>query len=242
MPKASDDSPEGVRQRLEQLDAVWLGSHPVQPGDFVDHYLRSRGITLDVFPRDLACHLGLEYWHKSEPNQQSELIGKFPAMLAIIKDPQGVPVSLHRTYLKSDGSGKLFDKNDGRPSKKFMKFTHSGAGDGAAIRLFEPGPLMLITEGIENALSAHLMTGYPAWAARDSGSLEKWQPPPQVKEVWIGADNDVPLPPFLQHGGNGRAKAQKLADCLHFQGVKTLISMPDEPGSDWADWWKQNGK
>jgi putative DNA primase/helicase len=235
-PALQDDSRKAINQRLAKLDKTWMKSLPVASGDLVDEYLRFRGFKFEVFPRDLAFHPALDYWHKFSEQPKDELpkfIGTFPAMLALIRDVNGKPVNVHRTYLASNGHSKapLPTEPEKLAAKKIMTYTYAGANEGCAIRLMDPEPILIISEGIENALSAHLLTGKPAWASGSSGSLIKWIPPKMVQEVWIAGDHDEA----------GIKAAKRLSIRLQDDGLKVKIALPPTVGNDWNDYFLKNG-
>ena len=62
-----------------------------------------------------------------------------------------------------------------------------------------------LTEGIEDAMSAHAQTGVPVWAAMDAGKLAAVQLPFEVGEVVIFADRDKPQARYPQGIGVGMA-------------------------------------
>ncbi|WP_246102645.1 toprim domain-containing protein [Methylobacterium terricola] len=62
---------------------------------------------------------------------------------------------------------------------------------GAAIRLFDHGPVLGIAEGVETALAAASLFGILCWAAINSTLLAKWEPPPNVETVIVFGDSDA---------------------------------------------------
>jgi phage/plasmid primase-like uncharacterized protein len=85
----------------------------------------------------------------------------------------------------------------------------------------DPDQPLLITEGVEDALSVEQLTGMQAIAAIDAGNLKVVNPPP-CAELIICADNDGP----------GREAAEAAAARLATAGRKVRIANPD----DWKDW------
>ena len=47
-------------------------------------------------------HPALGYWQRND-RDEAELIGRFPAMVALVTAADGMPVTVHRTYLTADG-------------------------------------------------------------------------------------------------------------------------------------------
>ena len=186
-------------------------------------YLKNRGLgklELNVL-NDLKAVESLPYWHDGNK------LGSFPAMVGIIRNLAGDLVTLHRTYLSSQG----FKAAVPAP-KKLMSPALSGAASGCAIQLFKPTKQLAITEGIETALAVHLSTGLPVWAAISTTMLEKVEIPPSVEEVFIMADKDL--------SGAGERSALKLAKRLTNHHIVRL-AIPEQyiPSSeksiDWLD-------
>jgi hypothetical protein len=100
-----------------------------------------------------------------------------------------------------------------------MKSRRMGLGPtkGNAARLFEtPGPELIVTEGVEDALSAHaLFGGVPAWAALSAGNMAQLVLPPRVEQVLILADRDEPKEDGRQVGLEA---AHELAQRLRAEG------------------------
>jgi putative DNA primase/helicase len=95
---------------------------------------------------------------------------------------------------------------------------------GHAARLFDaPGPQLVVAEGVEDALSAHILHGIPAWAALSAGNMVELILPPRFKEILILADKDEP-------DANGRRigldNAHKLARRLRAEGRHVLVRKP----------------
>jgi putative DNA primase/helicase len=178
-------------------------------GDPVWKYLNQRMGIVDV-PRDIRFHPAL--WH-------SEAEKKFPAMLAILRYPNGDGASIHRTYLTGEGMKAPVDK-----VKKLM----SGLPiNGSCVRLSDIEPLVGIAEGIETALAASVHFGFPVWAATSAPVLEKWEPPEGIQEIVICGDNDTSYA--------GQSAAYNLAKRLKTKGFEVSVEIPDPEDSDWAD-------
>ena len=74
----------------------------------------------------------------------------------------GTPIAIHRTFLARDGGGKA----PVDPQKMML-----GPCRGGAVRLGEPGDVLMVGEGIETCLAAMQATGHPAWAALSTSGL-----------------------------------------------------------------------
>jgi putative DNA primase/helicase len=90
-------------------------------------------------------------------------------MVALVTNgADGMPVAIHRTYLARDGDGKApID-----PQKMML-----GPCRGGAVRLAEPGDVLMIGEGVETCLAAMQASGHPAWAALSTSGLRSFNLP-----------------------------------------------------------------
>jgi putative DNA primase/helicase len=190
---------ERVRQRWSEGCSIIL-----EKDRFVLRYLEGRGIVLQDPVHDLR--------QSTRGN-----------MLALMRDPRGMPCQVHCTFLK-DGR-----KADAERPRMFMKLP---IPDGAAVRLMKPQWQMLgIAEGVETALSAAKIFAIPTWAALNTSMLRKWRPPEDVRNVVVFADNDANYA--------GQAAAYHLAHRLRTDERLKLdrveVRVPAELGDDWND-------
>ena len=207
-PAKSKDDPD-AREAMQKL---WDRCSLIVPGDFVDSYLASRGVNQEGYSRWLRKSESVK--HETEDGRQSW----HPAMVAKILAPDGTPANLHRTYLTLDGH-----KAEVEPQRKTMRGT---IPPGSAIRLFDPGPVLGIAEGIETAFAAAELFRIPVWSAINSTILAKWEPPAETHQVIIFGDND---PKF-----GGQAAALALAHRLSCKGVSARPEIPTD-AKDWND-------
>lgn len=209
---------------FEQLrDAIWSETLPVVPGDPVHTYLtKTRRLPLTIIPADLQIHPALSYYEHD--GNRSIKVGEYPAMVAAVRDVNGVLLTLHRTYLTPDGR-KLSDAD---PSKTTRKLMPGLDATGGAIGLGDAGEELVIAEGIETALAATILSGLPAWAAISASGLERVIVPKGVERVVICVDND---PAGIRH-------SKRLALRLSRQGVEPFLANPivaNHSSNDWAD-------
>jgi putative DNA primase/helicase len=199
----------------------WLRktSRPVSFGDPVDLYLKRRGLSLLEYPEVLRYHPCLTY-HSSE----GEILGRFPAMVAIVQNPEGRMVALHRTYLTMDGHKAPVPK-----AKKQTKCIFPGAISGGAVRLFPQAEVMGVAEGIETAIACCLLYGIATWAALSAEGLKSIVLPDSVKHVLIAVDNDP-------ESRTGEKKSLELSKRLEAEGRTYQRIMPEQPGFDLADY------
>ena len=189
---------------------LWSLGKPVTSQDTAGRYLKSRGL---VVPDGGSLRFVARGYAGAGDVH--------PMMVALLMDPDGQPVQLHRTFLRPDGSGKAAI----RAPRRFLS---GPVPAGAATRLYryETGPLG-IAEGIETAIAAAMLHDMPVWAALDAGKLAKWQPPAQCASVVVFADNDA--------HGKGTDAAEVLRERLTAAGFQVTVKVPKRVGEDWND-------
>ena len=169
-------------------------------------YLAGRGITIPV-PPSLR-------WTASLRRQDGSA---GPAMVAIVEHAKGGVVGVHRTWLARRSAGEW--RRTDRASL--------GPIGGAAVRLAPAAELLMVTEGIETALSAMQATDLPAWAALSTSGIVGLVLPPIVETVVILADHDA--------SGAGERAAQSAAARWLAEGRLVRIAMPPHPDTDFND-------
>lgn len=191
----------------EYLRHIWEGSTVAHKTNLVGRYLNSRGIS--HVPTCLRLHMSLK-----EPDSGE----KMPCMLGVVRAVDGEALTMHRTFLDTDGN----KANIAKPKKLLpglKKLT------GASIRLSgvpEDGRIG-IAEGIETALSCYELLGIPTWAAVNSTMMGAWIPPKGIKSVVVFGDND--------ENHTGQAAAYSLAHRLMVQyKILTEVEIPETTG------------
>lgn len=176
-------------------------------------YLRSRGIR--DFPTEaLRLHPALPYF-----DENRQLVGKFPAMVARISDVNGRALTYHVTYLTSDGRKA--------PVECVKKVLPSNASiTGGAIRLSPVAAHLALAEGIETALAVRQLYSVPCWAAVNANLMEKFEVPEGVERLTIYADNDSSF--------TGQKAAFVLANRLH-KKFRVAVEVAPAVDSDFAD-------
>jgi hypothetical protein len=121
-------------------------------GTHADAYLKRRGIHVPAsMAADLRFHRGLDYRGFGDADaDQDMLLGKFPCMVAAIRDIAGAIIGIHRTYLDPEQPAKLTPPGDRGRNKAKKVF---GSVMGGAIRLGPITRCMAAGEGIETTLS-----------------------------------------------------------------------------------------
>lgn len=202
------------------IKAVAGASQAIEAGDLVDRYLTSRGLGDTTYPSAL----------RFVPALRDGEGGVRPCMVGVVRDVAGHVVTLHRTFLRSDGLAKAEGLDKG--PRKLMP---GNFPEGAAIRLsmFEGGPLG-IAEGIETALAASILFEMPVWSAITARGMAKWTPPEGCTEVVIFGDHDASY--------TGQAAAYVLANRIATRTPKgggpkpdVSVKLPPNLGDDWND-------
>lgn len=192
------------------LNALWSSGEPVRLGDPVDLWLHHRGISLPDYPTSLRTALGV--YHRGPPATFH------PVMLARVTDPSGRPCNLHKTYLSTTGTKARVE-----PVRMFCP---GKMPPGSAVRLAPAGPVLGVAEGIETALAAQLLFGFPVWACLSAGHLTTFEPAIGTQRLVICGDNDA--------DGTGQRAAYTLASRLATR-LSLDVRIPDNADTDWND-------
>jgi hypothetical protein len=139
----------------------------------VETYLASRGL-------DLQAEAPLRF-HPECPRGRDRM----PAMLALMTDPiTNEPCGLHRTFLKSDGSGKA----NVEPAKMML-------GQAGLIRISPDETVTTglgLCEGVETGLAIIQHADWrPVWAAASAGAIAKFPVLPGIECLTIFCDHDI---------------------------------------------------
>ena len=144
-----------------------------------------------------------------------------PALIALVTDFEtNEQISLHRTWLARDGSGKA----PIRAPRMLLKGHRKLNG---VVRLTADGEVaatLAVAEGIETGLSGCSL-GMPTWAALDAGNLAKLPVLDGIEGLTIIADHDAA----------GLAAATALAERWTAAGIPPCIYVPAIPGDDLND-------
>lgn len=202
-----------ARQRARCM-AIWLESKPLAPGDPPSLYLLKRGVDVHALPEGapscLRYHPSLDmptstYWggkHKNRVRRD----GPFPALVAMVS-LEGIKsgcATIHATALQATDEGwwkaKRAVRDDGKELKPKEVFCEYRGGtirltkgeSGLPLSKAPQGEWMLMSEGIENGLSAALVRPNLRVAAGVSvANMANVALPPQIAGVTILADNDA---------------------------------------------------
>jgi hypothetical protein len=199
----SDSAERHQKRQHEKASWLWSQRRPIA-GTIAETYLRSRHI---MCPPPLT----LAFLPSRKPEHHPAMIAAFALCdepePGVVGKPQDVN-AVHLTLLKPDGSGKAaVDKPKlivGRPL-------------GRPIVLTPPNDLLAlaITEGIEDALTAHAALGMGTWAAGSAGMMPSLadKVPDYIEAVTVFAHADKA----------GQEGARELAKRLHRRGIEVFI-------------------
>lgn len=236
-PRTSDED------LMQKRRALWNPAPAYDP--VTTPYYGCRGIRLDVLRKlqSLRVTPGLAYYQKvkgevdDRGRPKIEKVGVFPAILGLMRDAEGHPVAIHRTWLNQARTGKA-------PVKKAKKLSETNDARGGAVRLFDATGCedLGLTEGIETGISSFqlAMDGYfeglgelPVWACYSKDNMKNFVVPaallPTLKRIVIFADNDAK--------GAGLQAAEKTRELLleRYPHLVIEIRMPTQVGADWND-------
>ncbi|WP_341325923.1 primase-helicase zinc-binding domain-containing protein [Methylotuvimicrobium sp. KM2] len=191
----------------QRLKRIHSGLKRITRDDAVWRYLKGRGI--DILPKnDVFFHPAIDYWHRDDAGKPVK-VGTFPAMVSVMRNLDDEVCTYHVTYLTDEGQ-----KISGYPAKKMMPIIKPLPG--ASIRLGGQGEMVGISEGIETALAAQQLEGYPCWAAANAVLMEQVQVPSYIGAVVIYPDEDASF--------TGQAAAYALAKRLKAEGKTVYVS------------------
>jgi hypothetical protein len=169
---------------------------------------RISSLGISSFPYPTRCAFTL---------QSSTLAGGYGRqwLRCVTRGFDDTPLAIHRTFLSRDGGGKA----PGDLQKMML-----GPCRGGAVRLADPGDVLMVGEGIETCLAAMQATGNPAWAALSTSGLRTLNLPEDVRDVVVLADGDDP----------GEAAARDCAWRWKREGRRVRIARPPQ-GIDFND-------
>ncbi len=213
-----------TRKEMFRLKFTWRGSIPADHAEAkpLHRYLVSRGLDPRVISglSDLRFHPALPYYWEGRE------LGRFPALVALVRDRRGRPVTIHRTYLTQSGS-----KAPVPEPKKLMPVISGHSVAGGAVLLGQPGRCLGIAEGIETALAVRSATGMVVWPTLSAAFMEKFDPPSGIDTLVAWADKDL--------SGTGERAAETLRTRMRERQIQTYILAPGMPipkGQKSLDW------
>jgi len=137
-----------------------------------------------------------------------------PALLAAVRDDSGL-LAVHRTFLDPAGGKAKFDN-----PKRLLG--NPGRG---TVRIGQPARVLGLAEGVETALAASVIHGFPVWAVLGNERFGLIDLPRHVERLVLLADNDA-----------GGERAVGLAEAgLQRDGLTIENLWPPAQHNDWAD-------
>ena len=198
---------QDAARKAAKAKAIWNAAIPAA-GTIAEAYLASRGITMPIPP-------AIRYAFPCIQDGR-----EWPMLVAGIEDANGALIGIQRTFLAKDGQGKA-----PIPKPKLSL----GSIRGGAIRCDDPDRTLILTEGLEDALSAMQLFGIAAWAAAGAGMLASMRLPFSIRSVIIARDNDPA----------GERAAQAAARAFSLQGREVRIIQPMDGCKDFNDELKE---
>lgn len=205
-------SPEVTIEKNGYCQKIWRETRPAA-GALVERYLTMRGISGSI-PESIRFHPSLYHM----PSKQNH-----PCMIsAIVRWPGKILIGVHRTYLDLlTGTKALIE-----PNKMML-----GKVCGGAVRLSHLSDVLIVSEGIETALSIlQVRPEATVWAALSAGGIKSLLLPnlPFAKTIIIAADHD----------SVGIKAAVHAAALWVSEGRIVKIALPTKKGEDFNDMLK----
>ena len=168
--------------------AFWAACEPIAPGTVAATYLDAGAARCRPGPSRSALASGREA-------PKADHVG--PALVALVTDVKTAePISLHRTWIRPDGSGKA---RLGKPRLLLARHRSDGV-----IRLWPDAEVtigLVIGEGIETCLAAAAAGLAPVWATISAGNLARFPVLPGLEGLTILVDHDRPNPKTGRRAG-----------------------------------------
>lgn len=194
LPVSPQIAPCRESDTVEAARKIWISAGAIE-GTAAAAYLFNRGITMKLPD-------SLRFARLKHPSG-----GVHPAVVALVVTPDRRIAGVQRIFVAEDGLGKAKV-----PTPKLSL----GRIAGNAIRLGAPAKEVIVTEGLEDALSVQQSLGRVAWAAAGASMLSRMVFPLAVQRVVIGRDNDPA----------GEREAAKAALLFSERGLTVRIMAP----------------
>jgi hypothetical protein len=195
-------------------------------GSLVESYLRGRGI-ICAPPASIRFLRRQRNWSDG---------GTYPAMISLVQRVAGdgdhaalkrgaslVDTGAHFTFLQGGGPDGPVVKAATDASKLTLgQLRHGGVW---LTPIEKIGEQLAVAEGIETALSVMQITKLPTVAALSAAGMRSLRWPPQVRRLWIAADNDEA----------GLLAAKALLGRALLAGLQAHIKIPAGGKNDFND-------
>ena len=210
------------KKRLADIKAALQNLEQANP---VTAYLHRRGFDHKFIQslKNIYYHPALPYWQKDPDTHKPVLLGKYPAMVALVC--AGKPCTLHVTYLTQNGM-----KADVPDVRKTLPLACQATGPAVQLTapdLEHPDCQLAIAEGIETALAVTALYHVPCWSALNRVWLEQWSPPEGITRIGVFSDNDATT------CYDGQLAAYGLGRKLRKLGYTVQVHVPHR--GDWND-------
>ena len=204
---------------------AWRKATPAA-GSLVEAYFKAEGSHFRPQPRSVSCR-GSEIGATAEP---------YPAMISLVqrvpgaddyaaleRRPSLIDAGAHFTFLQDGGPDGAVVKAATDASKLTLgQLRHGGVWLSPIEKI---GEQLAVAEGIETALSVMQITKLPTVAALSAAGMQSLRWPPQVRRLWIAADNDEA----------GLEAAKVLLERALRAGLQAQIKIPAGGKNDFND-------
>jgi hypothetical protein len=175
--------------RHSKAKAIWCQTQPIA-GTLGEEYLLGRDLSTRQWSPALRFHPALEWTPGAsvEPQDGKRFVHQrgplHPAIVCAVQQADGRATAIWRIYLEADGS-----KLERAPNKMGL-----GSAKGGAVRLGTFKPVIGVAEGVETGLAVQeiVKDELPIWAALSTSGMRTLELPPEVEEVRIFPDGDLP--------------------------------------------------
>ncbi len=175
-PQRQEPAPQGSPEAARRL---WAMGQQIT-GTLVERYLSARGLKDLRSVSALRFHPNCYYWR--EDADANDPPDAWPALLAKVTDTAGTLTGVHRTWLDPQTA----EKAPLDPNRKAM-----GNLLGHAVRIGSPTDTLAVGEGLETMLSLRLaLAGLPIAAALSGIHLAAFDPPTDLRRLYVAIDND----------------------------------------------------
>lgn len=231
---ADQKAKDSAAKKLKLAKAIWLSAYPQIGASAVDHYLMNRAIDLGKLPRipnALRFAPELDY---VDPDTGE--VSRYPAMVASIVGAVGdaqTIVGIHRTFLAQDRYGVWRKAPVAKPKLTLGNWRGgyipiARGSSGKSMKEAPEGDSVVITEGIEDALSIALL--YPdrrVIAAVSIGNMQNIDLPNTIEKVYLAVDND--------HGNKQAESAIQRSIKKFYAEGRDVFTMRSPAGKDFND-------
>jgi Protein of unknown function (DUF3631)/Toprim domain len=173
--------------RSSYVETLWECAGPID-GTPAEAYLKSRSL----WPLPGVVDGKLRWAPNARGNEGA---------LVVAATASGKVVAVQRTYITSNG-----EKSKTKPARQIFSGPHDWVSRGIFRIGAADAPTLVLTEGVEDALSALLAGAERAHACLGAGVLGRAQLPDNVKEVIVARDDDLPGSPACVALGRGIAR------------------------------------